>query len=59
MRETARRAGLPPLQDFVVRNDCPCGSTIGPILSARFGVRAADLGMPQVAYLGSAGRGGG
>ena len=48
VRELARRAGLPALQDFVVRNDCPCGSTIGPILSARFGVRAADMGMPQL-----------
>jgi len=48
VRELARRAGLPPPQEFVVRNDCPCGSTIGPIISANTGMRAVDVGMPQL-----------
>ena len=48
VREIARRAGLPPIQEFVVRNDCGCGSTIGPILSAATGIRAIDLGCPQL-----------
>ena len=47
LQESARRAGV-PLQLFVVRNDCPCGSTIGPMLSAKLGVRTLDLGNPQL-----------
>ena len=48
-REIARRGALPPPQEFVVRNDCPCGSTIGPIIAAATGMRAVDVGMPQLA----------
>ena len=29
-REIGRQAGV-PVQEFAVRNDCPCGSTIGPM----------------------------
>lgn len=48
IREVARRAGLPPIQEFVVRNDCGCGSTIGPIISSATGIRAIDMGCPQL-----------
>lgn len=48
IREIVRKADIQPVQEFVVRNDCPCGSTIGPILSAATGLRTADAGMPQL-----------
>jgi len=48
MREIARRASLPPLQEFIVRQDCGCGSTIGPVISTVTGIRAIDMGCPQL-----------
>jgi aspartyl aminopeptidase len=48
MREIAQRANLPPVQEFLVRQDCGCGSTIGPIMSTRTGIRTIDMGCPQL-----------
>lgn len=36
-------------QNFVVRSDMACGSTIGPITSSEIGVRTIDVGVPQFA----------
>ncbi|VDI08197.1 aspartyl aminopeptidase [Mytilus galloprovincialis] len=47
LREIALKSGC-PLQDFVVRNDSPCGSTIGPIMSAKLGIPTIDIGAPQL-----------
>ncbi len=37
-----------PCQEFVMRSDLPCGSTIGPITSARFGLKTVDVGIPSL-----------
>ncbi|XP_052803416.1 aspartyl aminopeptidase-like [Mya arenaria] len=47
LREIGRIADV-PLQDFVVRNDVACGSTIGPIMSAKLGMATVDIGAPQL-----------
>ena len=36
-----------PLQEFGVRNDQACGSTIGPLV-AKIGLRTVDIGCPQL-----------
>ena len=47
-RLAAERAGV-STQAFVNRTDMGCGSTIGPTVSALLGMRALDLGCPQLA----------
>ncbi len=35
-----------PVQNFVVRTDMGCGSTIGPITAAELGIKTLDVGVP-------------
>ncbi|KAJ2339581.1 hypothetical protein GGF43_006614, partial [Coemansia sp. RSA 2618] len=48
LKDIAKRNNI-PLQEFVVRNDSACGSTIGPMLSAQLGLRTIDIGNPLLA----------
>ncbi|KYQ93739.1 aspartyl aminopeptidase [Tieghemostelium lacteum] len=45
--EICKNNGI-PVQEFLVKNDSPCGSTIGPIISGGYGIRTVDLGNPQL-----------
>jgi aspartyl aminopeptidase len=47
LRIIAEKANV-PVQDFVVRNDSPCGSTIGPIIASGTGMKTIDIGMPML-----------
>ena len=38
-----------PVQDFVVRTDMGCGSTIGPLTASNLGVHTLDIGVPTFA----------
>lgn len=39
----AKQSGS-PVQEVIVKNDSPCGSTIGPILASGTGIKAVDVG---------------
>jgi len=47
IHELAKRNNI-PVQDFVMRNDMACGTTIGPIISSHVGLRTVDIGNPQL-----------
>lgn len=45
-RRIGKLAGV-PVQEFTVRSDSACGSTIGPIMSTLSGILTVDCGTPQ------------
>lgn len=45
IREVSDAAGV-PLQEFIVRNDSPSGSTIGPMVASNTGMKTIDVGAP-------------
>ncbi len=47
LRLLCEQAGI-PLQVFVTRNDMPCGSTVGPTISANLGIPTVDIGEPML-----------
>ena len=45
-RQFGKLAGV-PVQEFSVKSDSGCGSTIGPIISTLSGILTVDCGSPQ------------
>ena len=45
-RQFGKLAGI-PVQEFSVKSDSGCGSTIGPIISTLSGILTVDCGSPQ------------
>ena len=52
MKALAAHAEPPvPIQEFIVKQDgnqWPCGSTIGPAIAAKAGIKTIDIGVPQL-----------
>ncbi|PKZ42719.1 M18 family aminopeptidase [Kytococcus schroeteri] len=46
-RLACQQAGV-PMQEFVVRSDLPCGSTVGPMTAALTGSTTVDFGAPTL-----------
>ncbi|MCF0215002.1 MAG: M18 family aminopeptidase [Fibrobacteraceae bacterium] len=47
LRQLCSKANI-PLQVFTTRNDMPCGSTVGPTISANLGIPTVDIGEPML-----------
>ena len=48
MKEIAKKCNV-PIQEFIVPQDSPCGTTIGPIITSKIGIKSVDIGIPQFA----------
>ena len=47
LKMLAHQVGV-PIQEFIVKNDSLCGSTIGPMMAAKAGIKTIDIGAPQL-----------
>jgi len=47
-KNLCRKIGVTP-QEFVMRSDMVCGSTVGPMTAARLGLKTIDIGIPSLA----------
>jgi aspartyl aminopeptidase len=47
-KTVAQEVGVSP-QEFVMKNDMACGSTIGPITATDLGIQTVDIGIPSLA----------
>lgn len=48
LKRLYERFGREGLQEFSMRSDLQCGSTVGPLLSAQLGLSCLDLGVAQL-----------
>ena len=37
-----------PIQEFIIKQDGLCGSTLGPMISSKAGMKTIDIGAPQL-----------
>lgn len=44
IKDVCKKANVPYVE-FIVRQDSPCGSTIGPYLSSHLGIKTVDIGV--------------
>ena len=47
VKEIAKMANI-DIQEFIVRNDSACGSTIGPMVASKLGIKTIDMGVAQL-----------
>lgn len=47
-KQICKKVNVTP-QEFVMRSDMVCGSTVGPITAARLGIKTIDVGAPTLA----------
>ena len=47
LKDVAKLAGV-PVQEFIVKCDSLCGTTVGPLLCTNTGIKTVDIGIGQL-----------